>query len=74
MPMLAEAMLLTHGTAALRPARALLGTASRLGSLNSLGNWAEIMDGTAPHLPKGCPAQAWSASELLRLVGQVSQS
>ena len=72
MPMLAEAMLITHGKAAELPARALLGTASRLGSIGSVGNWAEIMDGAAPHFPKGCPAQAWSASELLRLVGRVS--
>ena len=72
MPMLAEAMLITHGNAAALPARALLGTASRLGSTGSVGNWAEILDGAAPHLPKGCPAQAWSASELLRLAGRVS--
>ena len=73
MPMLAEAMLLAYGNAAELPARALLGTASRSGSVGSVGNWAEIMDGAAPHLPKGCPAQAWSASELLRLVRQVSE-
>ncbi|MBC7541718.1 MAG: glycogen debranching protein, partial [Candidatus Sericytochromatia bacterium] len=31
-----------------------------------LGHVAELFDGDAPHLPKGCLAQAWSLSELLR--------
>jgi glycogen debranching enzyme len=30
------------------------------------GHIAEVYDGLAPHHPDGCPAQAWSASELLR--------
>ncbi len=32
-----------------------------------LGNVAEIFDGDAPHRPRGCPAQAWSVGELLRV-------
>ncbi len=37
-----------------------------------LGNVAEIFDGDAPHAPRGCPAQAWSIAELLRVQsGQV---
>ena len=31
------------------------------------GQIAEIFDGDAPHLPRGCPAQAWSVAELLRV-------
>ena len=31
-----------------------------------LGSVGEIFDGEAPHVPRGCPAQAWSVSELLR--------
>jgi glycogen debranching enzyme len=27
---------------------------------------AEIYDGDAPHLPRGCPAQAWSVAEVAR--------
>ncbi len=32
-----------------------------------LGHVSEIADGDAPHLPRGCPFQAWSLGELLRL-------
>jgi len=31
-----------------------------------LGNTSEIFDGDAPHKPRGCFAQAWSVSELIR--------
>jgi predicted glycogen debranching enzyme len=37
-----------------------------------LGSVYEILDGDAPHLPRGCPAQAWSVAEALRIAsGQV---
>lgn len=32
-----------------------------------LGHVCEIADGDAPHTPRGCPFQAWSLGELLRL-------
>jgi predicted glycogen debranching enzyme len=32
-----------------------------------IGHVSEIADGEAPHLPRGCPFQAWSVGELLRL-------
>ena len=31
-----------------------------------LGHVSEIFDGDAPHVPRGCVAQAWSVAELLR--------
>jgi glycogen debranching enzyme len=31
-----------------------------------IGQVSEIFDGKAPHVPHGCPAQAWSVAELLR--------
>jgi glycogen debranching enzyme len=31
-----------------------------------LGHVSEIADGDAPHVPRGCPFQAWSLGELLR--------
>lgn len=31
-----------------------------------LGTIGEIFDGSPPHRPKGCPAQAWSVAEVLR--------
>jgi glycogen debranching enzyme len=32
-----------------------------------IGHVSEIADGDAPHAPAGCPFQAWSLGELLRL-------
>jgi glycogen debranching enzyme len=32
-----------------------------------LGHISEIADADAPHAPRGCPFQAWSVGELLRL-------
>jgi glycogen debranching enzyme len=31
------------------------------------GQVSEIFDADAPHNPRGCPAQAWSVAELLRV-------
>ena len=31
------------------------------------GQIPEILDGDAPHTPRGCDAQAWSATEALRV-------
>jgi glycogen debranching enzyme len=36
-----------------------------------LGHISEIADADAPHTPRGCPFQAWSVGELLRLERQV---
>jgi predicted glycogen debranching enzyme len=33
-----------------------------------IGHLYEIADGDAPHTPRGCPFQAWSLGELLRLL------
>lgn len=32
-----------------------------------LGHVSEIADAEAPHTPRGCPFQAWSLAELIRL-------
>ena len=34
---------------------------------HGIGHVAEIADAEAPHTPRGCPFQAWSVGELLRL-------
>ena len=36
-----------------------------------VGHVSEIADGAAPHTPRGCPFQAWSVAELLRLTRQI---
>ena len=33
-----------------------------------VGQVSEILDGDAAHTPRGCPAQAWSVGELLRVM------
>jgi predicted glycogen debranching enzyme len=39
-----------------------------------LGQLAEVFDGDAPHHPRGCPAQAWSVAEALRIeLGAVAE-
>jgi glycogen debranching enzyme len=32
-----------------------------------VGHISEIADAEAPHAPRGCPFQAWSVAEVLRL-------
>lgn len=39
--------------------------------LAGLGHVSEIADGDSPHTPRGCPFQAWSVGELLRLMMDV---
>lgn len=34
---------------------------------NGIGSLSEVFDGDAPHNPGGCPAQAWSVAEVLRV-------
>ena len=65
-----EAWVRTHGddTAARREARARF-LAPLLAHLDQagLGHVSEIADGDPPHTPRGCPFQAWSLGELMRL-------
>lgn len=35
-----------------------------------VGQVSEIFDGDAPHMPRGCIAQAWSVAELLRIADE----
>jgi glycogen debranching enzyme len=37
-----------------------------------LGGIAEVFDGEPPHRPNGCPWQAWSVAELLRVLAAAS--
>ncbi|HEX6244153.1 MAG TPA: amylo-alpha-1,6-glucosidase, partial [Polyangiales bacterium] len=49
-----------------RAARAILGSSVRLLSQGCLGQLPEVIDGDAPHRERGCDAQAWSVTEVLR--------
>ncbi len=60
----AEAVIAVN--AAVDPLRRELGAAC-------LGQLAEVYDGDPPHRPSGCPAQAWSIAELLRIEHRLDQ-
>ena len=67
-PLYAEALHEVYGAKAARAAGLSL-LATSVDQLNSgcLGHMPEICDGDAPHVARGCPAQAWGVSELLRV-------
>jgi glycogen debranching enzyme len=52
---------------AVAAARAYLGTVDQLMSEGCVGQIPEILDGDAPHRQRGCDAQAWGATEALRV-------
>jgi starch synthase (maltosyl-transferring) len=56
-----------HQPDAVAAARAYLGSLDRLLQEGCLGQLPEILDGDAPHTQRGCDAQAWSATEALRV-------
>ena len=52
---------------AIGAARSYLGSVQVLFDQGCVGQLPEILDGDAPHLPRGCDAQAWSVTEVLRV-------
>ncbi|MCI0535899.1 MAG: glycogen debranching enzyme N-terminal domain-containing protein [Verrucomicrobiales bacterium] len=52
---------------AVAAARAYLRSSERLLNEGCLGHLPEILDGDAPHQQRGCDAQAWAATEALRV-------
>lgn len=65
-PLYAEALVKT-GACSAAVARSLLAGAVENLNTGCIGHLSECMDGDAPHAQKGCTAQAWSDSELLRV-------
>jgi predicted glycogen debranching enzyme len=66
-PSFCEAWADCFGADAHETALAWLGSSSRLIDNGCVGHMPEILDGDAPHRPRGCDAQAWGVSELLRV-------
>ncbi len=66
-PVFCEAWAKVFGAPALPTARCWLESGLRLMGSGCLEQMPEILDGDAPHTPRGCDAQAWGASELLRV-------
>jgi predicted glycogen debranching enzyme len=68
-PTFCEALARAWGFApeATAAARAYLGSMARLMTEGCLGQIPEILDGDAPHWLRGCDAQAWGATEAIRV-------
>lgn len=70
-PHYSEAWVKVYGATAKTTAKAWLLSATRLAAGGCLGHLPEILDGDYPHLARGCDAQAWGASEWLRVWRQL---
>jgi starch synthase (maltosyl-transferring) len=66
-PSFCEAWAETYGRSGLPAAQAWLSSTVDLINDHCVGHVPEIVDGDAPHTQRGCDAQAWGASELLRV-------
>jgi starch synthase (maltosyl-transferring) len=53
--------------AAVAAAKSYLGSAEKILNEGCLGQLPEILDGDAPHMQRGCDAQAWGVTEALRV-------
>jgi glycogen debranching enzyme/glycosidase len=69
LPVFCEALAVAwdHSPEAVAAARAYLLSSQRLLDEGCLGHLPEVLDGDAPHTPRGCDAQAWSVTETLRV-------
>ncbi len=66
-PSFCEAWALCFGPGECETALSWLASAVRLINDGCVGHMPEIVDGDAPHHQRGCDAQAWGVSELLRV-------
>ena len=66
-PSFCEAWATVYGTGARETARAWLSSSIHLINQGCIGQVPEITDGDLPHTQRGCDAQAWGVSELLRV-------
>jgi predicted glycogen debranching enzyme len=66
-PSYCEAWAMAYGQGGRKTALALLTSSIRLLETGCLGHLPEIVDGDHPHTPRGCDAQAWGASEWVRV-------
>jgi starch synthase (maltosyl-transferring) len=68
-PSFCEAVVKAYGKspASIEAARAYLTSVEAHLLQGCVGQLPEILDGDAPHLPRGCDAQAWSVTEVLRV-------
>jgi glycogen debranching enzyme len=67
-PSYAEALVRVYGAAAQPTALSLLTASQERFSAGCIGHFCEIVEGDAPHEPRGCGAQAWSMAEYQRVL------
>ncbi|MFT5854755.1 MAG: starch synthase (maltosyl-transferring) [Verrucomicrobiales bacterium] len=72
-PSYAEALVMTHGNGVMAAARSILASAVVPFNEGCVGQLPEIMDGDEPHQERGCGAQAWSVTELFRVLNLLDQ-
>ena len=58
---------MTYGKESTETALSWLTAGAPLIEQGGLGHIPEILDGDYPHTARGCDAQAWGASEMLRV-------
>ena len=71
-PSFCEAWFKVYGEPSKETALAWLGSSIRNINSGCVGHVPEILDGDYPHTQRGCDAQAWGASELLRVLVAMS--
>ncbi len=71
-PSYCEAWVKCYGPESRPTALAWLSSSTRLINGHNVGHVPEIVDGDAPHAQRGCDAQAWGVSELLRVLKKLS--
>ncbi|HMA67372.1 MAG TPA: amylo-alpha-1,6-glucosidase, partial [Desulfosalsimonadaceae bacterium] len=72
-PSFCEAWVLAYGESAKYTALSWLASSSLLINAGCAGQVPEIVDGDWPHMQRGCDAQAWGVSELLRVWLQLTE-
>lgn len=72
-PSYCESLVDCYGPSEKDTALALLSASTVLINRGCVGHVPEIVDGDAPHRQRGCDAQAWGVSELLRVWKKVSE-
>ena len=71
-PTYCEALLLTYGLSVKNKVRSLLNSSSILLEEGCIDHLPEILDGNAPHVQRGCSAQAWSSTEFFRVFSMLN--
>ncbi|WP_321495669.1 amylo-alpha-1,6-glucosidase [uncultured Desulfobacter sp.] len=73
-PVFCEAWAKAFGPPGIPAALAWLGSALPLMRTGVAGFVPEILDGNFPHTPRGCDAQAWGCSEIVRVAHKLTQA